>query len=133
MCVNIMGFIGGYVTLIPGFTDEDIKEAYYVIDEIIFNSDLTTNDMVEITISFNIYPSVDDRINRNNLIGSSGYNKTISRENFSGNILEGYYIYCKPLIIEDLKNNVKFKLGLDLMDEIPSEYLEYYSITDHVD
>ena len=127
-----MGFLGGYITLIPGFTTDDKKDAYYVIDEIKFNSDLTTNVMVEITILFNIYPSIDDRVNRNNLIGGLEFNKTILRENFSGNILQEYYIYCKPLIIEDLRQNVIFKLGLDISDEIPSEYSEYYALTDHI-
>ena len=127
-----MGFLGGYNTLIPGFTTDDKKDAYYVIDEIKFNSDLTTNVMVEITILFNIYPSIDDRVNRNNLIGGLEFNKTILRENFSGNILHEYYIYCKPLIIEDLRQNVIFKLGLDISDEIPSEYSEYYALTDHI-
>lgn len=127
-----MGFLGGYNTLIPGFTTDDKKDAYYVIDEIKFNSDLTTNVMIEITILFNIYPSIDDRVNRNNLIGSLEFNKTILRENFSGNILQEYYIYCKPLIIEDLRQNVIFKLGLDISDEIPSEYSEYYALTDHI-
>ena len=127
-----MGFVGGYNTLIPGFTTDDKKDAYYVIDEIKFNSDLTTNVMVEITILFNIYPSIDDRVNRNNLIGGLEFNKTILRENFSGNILQEYYIYCKPLIIEDLRQNVIFKLGLDISDEIPSEYSEYYALTDHI-
>lgn len=127
-----MGFLGGYNTLIPGFTTDDKKDAYYVIDEIKFNSDLTTNVMVEITILFNIYPSIDDRVNRNNLIGGLEFNKTILRENFSGNILQEYYIYCKPLIIEDLRQNVIFKLGLDISDEIPSEYSEYYALTDHI-
>lgn len=127
-----MGFLGGYNTLIPGFTTDDKKDAYYVIDEIKFNSDLTTNVMVEITILFNIYPSIDDRVNRNNLIGSLEFNKTILRENFSGNILQEYYIYCKPLIIEGLRQNVIFKLGLDISDEIPSEYSEYYALTDHI-
>lgn len=127
-----MGFLGGYNTLIPGFTTDDKKDAYYVIDEIKFNSDLTTNVMVEITILFNIYPSIDDRVNRINLIGSLEFNKTILRENFSGNILQEYYIYCKPLIIEDLRQNVIFKLGLDISDEIPSEYSEYYALTDHI-
>lgn len=127
-----MGFLGGYNTLIPGFTTDDKKDAYYVIDEIKFNSDLTTNVMVEITILFNIYPSIDDRVNRNNLIGSLEFNKTILRENFLGNILQEYYIYCKPLIIEGLRQNVIFKLGLDISDEIPSEYSEYYALTDHI-
>lgn len=127
-----MGFLGGYNTLIPGFTDDDKKDAYYVIDEIKFNSDLTTNVMVEITILFNIYPSIDDRVNRSNLLGGFEFNKTISRENFSGNILQDYYIYCKPLIIEDLRKNVIFKLGLDISDEVPSEYSEYYVLTDHL-
>tara|TARA_Y100000996_G_C22279083_1_gene543286 strand:- start:183 stop:566 length:384 start_codon:yes stop_codon:yes gene_type:complete len=126
-----MGFLGGYVTLISGFNDDDKKDAYYVIDEIKFNSDLKTNDIVEITITFNIYPSIDDRINRINLIGSCTFNRRISRENFSENVLQEYYVYCKPLIIECLRKDVAIKLDLDISDEIPSEYLEYYTLTDH--
>lgn len=131
-----MGFLGGFLTIIPEFTDQDKKEAYYVIDEIRFNSDLTTNDMVEITIVFNIYPSVEDRINRSSLIGSNEFNKRIPRNAFTGDILEEYYIHCKPLIIEGLKQNLRFKLGLDILDEIPESSLlenaEYYTLTDHL-
>ena len=127
-----MGFIGGYVTPFTGIVIEDKTDVYYIIDEITFNSDITTNDMGEITIVFNIYPSVDDRINRNNLIGSTEYKKTISRESFSGDILREYYIYCKPLIIEALRFMLIQKLKLDITDEVPSEYSEYYNLTDHL-
>ena len=37
-----MGFIGGYVTPIIGINEEDKKDVYYVIDEIRFNSDIST-------------------------------------------------------------------------------------------
>ena len=48
-----MGFIGGYVTPIIGIDEEDKKDVYYVIDEIRFNSDISTNDTVNINITFN--------------------------------------------------------------------------------
>ena len=127
-----MGFIGGYVTPIIGINEEDKKDVYYVIDEIRFNSDISTNDTVNINITFNIYPSINDRESRINLIGGQEYTKTISRSEFTGNILADYYTYCKPLIIENLKNILIQKLGLDISDDIPSEYSEYYTLTDHL-
>jgi len=127
-----MGFIGGYVTPIIGINEEDKKDVYYVIDEIRFNSDISTNNTVNINITFNIYPSINDRESRINLIGGQEYTKTISRSEFTGNILEDYYTYCKPLIIENLKNILIQKLGLDISDDIPSEYSEYYTLTDHL-
>ena len=33
-----MGFIGAFITPIIGITEEDKKDAYYVIDQILFNS-----------------------------------------------------------------------------------------------
>ena len=65
-----MGFIGGYITPDFGITGEDRKNAYYVIDGIRFNSDITTTDDIVITIIFNIFPSESDRISRINLLGS---------------------------------------------------------------
>ena len=127
-----MGFIGGYVTPIIGIDEEDKKDVYYVIDEITFHSDITTIDTVNVTITFNIYPSINDRESRINLIGGEEYIKTISRSEITGNILEDYYTYCKPLIIENLKIILIQKLGLDISDDIPSEYLEYYTLTDHL-
>ena len=127
-----MGFIGGYVTPIIGINEHDKKDVYYVIDEIRFNSDISTNDTININITFNIYPSINDRESRINLIGGGEYTKTISRSEFTGNILEGYYTYCKPLIIENLKSILIQKLGLDISDDIPSEYSEYYTLTDHL-
>ena len=47
-----MGFIGGYITPDFGITGEDRKNAYYVIDGIQFNSDITTTDDIVITIIF---------------------------------------------------------------------------------
>ena len=61
-----MGFIGGYVTPIPIINEQDKKDVYYVIDEIRFNSDISTNDTVNINITFNIYPSINDRESRIN-------------------------------------------------------------------
>jgi hypothetical protein len=127
-----MGFIGGFITPIIGFSDEDKLNCYYVIDEIIFNSNVQKTDEVSLTLKINIYPSIEDRINRTNLLGGDEYDKIISRSEFSGNILGDYYIYCKPLIIDNIKNVIKGKLELDITDEIPSEYSQYYSLTDHV-
>ena len=115
-----MGFIGSFITPLIGFSDEDKLNCYYIIDEIIFNSNLQETDQVSLTIKINIYPSIEDRVNRINLLGSDEYEKTISRANFSGNILEEYYTYCKPLIIENNNNIIKGKLGIDITDEIPS-------------
>ena len=126
-----MGFIGGYITPDFGITGEDRKNAYYVIDGIRFNSDITTTDDIVITIVFNIYPSESDRISRINLLGSEEIKKNINRTEFTGNILEEYYIYSKPLMIENHRLILTQKLGLDISDEIPSEYSEYYNLTDN--
>lgn len=127
-----MGFIGSFITPMIGFSDEDKLNCYYIIDEIIFNSNLQKTHEVSITLKINIYPSIEDRNTRINLLGSDEYDKIISRSEFSGNILGDYYIYCKPLIIDNIKNVIKGKLELDITDEIPSEYSQYYSLTDHV-
>jgi len=139
-----MGFIGGYLTLISGINtqnataaysatcNEDKTDAYYVIDHIRFKSDMSTNDSGTVTIIFNNYPSFDDRQSRINLIGESEYTKSITRKEFIGNILEDYYIYCKPLIIENLKNVLMLKLGIDNPDDIPPKYSDYYTLTDHL-
>jgi hypothetical protein len=139
-----MGFIGGYLTLISGINiqnatgtysaicDEDKTDVYYVIDHIRFKSDMSTDDSVTVTIIFNNYPSFDDRQSRINLIGESEYTKSITRKEFIGNILEDYYIYCKPLIIENLKYILMLKLGIDYTDAIPPEYSDYYTLTDHL-
>ena len=127
-----MGFIGGYVTPFTGITDEDKTDIYYVIDEITFNSDITTNDTININIKFNMYPSINDRESRINILGSEEYTKIITRSEFTGNILQEYYTYCKPLIIENLRIILTQKLNLDITDEIPSEYSEYYNVIDHL-
>jgi|TARA_B110000977_G_C10877705_1_gene416213 hypothetical protein len=127
-----MGFIGSFITPMIGFSDEDKLNCYYIIDEIIFNSNLQKTHEVSLTLKINIYPSIEDRNTRINLLGSDEYDKIISRSEFSGNILGDYYIYCKPLIIDNIKNVIKGKLELDITDEIPSEYSQYYSLTDHV-
>ena len=126
-----MGFISCFITPFIGFSDEDKLNCYYIIDEIIFNSNLQETDEVYLTIKINIYPSIEDRTNRINKLGSDEYDRIIKRSEFSGNILEEYYNYCKPLIIEKHKNIIKGKLELDITDEIPSEYSEYYSLIDH--
>ena len=127
-----MGFIGSFITPMIGFSDEDKLNCYYIIDEIIFNSNLQKTHEVSLTLKINIYPSIEDRNTRINLLGSDEYDKIISRSEFSGNILGDYYIYCKPLIIDNIKNVIKGKLELDITDEIPSEYSQYYSLADHV-
>jgi len=126
-----MGFIGGYIIPDLGINETDIKNAYYVIDGIQFNSDITTIDEIVIIIIFNIYPSESDRTSRINLLGSEEITKTINRTEFTGNILEEYYIYSKPLMIENHRLILTQKLGLDISDEIPSEYSEYYNLTDN--
>lgn len=127
-----MGFIGSFITPLIGFSDEDKLNCYYVIDEIIFNSNLQHTDEVSVTIRINIYQSIEDRNNRVNLLGSDEYERIITRSEFSGNILSDYYIYCKPLIENNIKNVIKGKLEIDITDEIPSEYSQYYSLTDHL-
>ena len=127
-----MGFIGSFLVPDYGINDEDRLNCYYVIDEIIFNSNLEVHDLINIIIRLNIYPTIQDRNDRVNLLGSEEYEKTINRQEFNGNILENYYIYCKPLIIENKSLILKHKLGLDISDEIPSEYSEYYSLIDHL-
>lgn len=127
-----MGFIGSFITPFIGFSDEDRLNCYYVIDDIIFNSNLQETDEVSLIIKINIYPSFEDRNNRINLLGGDEYKRTISRANFTGNILEEYYTYCKPLIIDNIKNIIRGKLEIDMTDEIPSEYSQYYSLTDHL-
>ena len=129
-----MGFIGSF--LVPDYginEEEDRLNCYYIIDEIIFNSNLEGHDLINIIIRLNIYPTIQDRNDRVNLLGSEEYEKTINRSDFNGNILENYYIYCKPLIKENKKLILKHKLGLDITDEIPSEYSEYYSLIDHLE
>ena len=116
-----MGFIGGYITPDFGITGEDRKNAYYVIDGIQFNSDITTTDDIVITIVFNIYPSESDRISRINLLGSEEIKKNINRTEFTGDILEEYYIYSKPLMIENHRLILTQKLGLDISDEISTK------------
>ena len=127
-----MGFIGSFITPFIGFSDEDKPNCYYIIDEIIFNSNLQHTDEVSVTIRFNIYQSIEDRNNRVNLLGTDEYERIITRSEFLGDILGDYYIYCKPLIENNIKNIIKGKLEIDITDEIPSEYSQYYSLTDHL-
>ena len=127
-----MGFIGSFITPMIGFSDEDKLNCYYIIDEIIFNSNLQKTHEVSLTLKINIYPSIEDRNTRINLLGSDEYDKIISRSEFSGNILGDYYIYCKPLIIDNNKNVIRGKLEIDITDEIPDAYSNYYNLTDHL-
>lgn len=128
-----MGFIGSFLVPDYGINEEDRLNCYYIIDEIIFNSNLEEVDQINIIIRLNIYPNVQDRNDRVNLLGSEEYEKNINRHDFNGNILENYYLYCKPLIIENKNIILKHKLGLDITDDIPSEYSEYSSLTDHLE
>ena len=43
-----------------------------------------------------------------------------------------YSVYCKPFITELLRKDIILILDLDISDEFPSEYLEYYTLTDHL-
>ena len=92
---------------IYGINEEDRLNCYYIIDEIIFNSNLEGLDLINIIIRLNIYPTIQDRNDRVNLLGSEEYEKTINRSDFNGNILENYYLYCKPLIIENKNIDVE--------------------------
>ena len=127
-----MGFIGAFITPIIGITEEDKKDAYYVIDQILFNSNMGEDDEINIIIIFNIYPSENDRKSRINLLGSEEVTKKINRNEFTGNILQEYYIFSKPLLIENHRIILTQKLELDISDEIPSEFSEYYSLLDHL-
>ena len=69
-----MGFIGSFITPIFGITSDDLTNAYYVIDDITYITDNATEN-INVRITFNIYPSRDDRLLRNNLLGSENITK----------------------------------------------------------
>jgi hypothetical protein len=131
-----MGFLGGSLVLESEFTSEDKKEAYYIIDGLKYDLEIQKNDEevvenIKVEIIFNVYITREDRLLRQNLIETRTYERIINRSEIDTLSLSEYYIYCKPLIIEDQRLNVIFKLGLDISDEVPSEYSEYYHLTDN--
>ena len=131
-----MGFLGGSLVLESEFTSEDKREAYYIIDGLKYDLEIQKNDEevvenIKVEIIFNVYITREDRLLRQNLIETRTYERIINRSEIDTLSLSEYYIYCKPLIIEDQRRNVIFKLGLDISDEVPSEYSEYYHLTDN--
>ena len=128
-----MGFIGGYLVPDSGITNDDLTDAYYIIDDISINADLTPSDNnLNLIISVNIYPNMIDRTNRINLLGSDTFTRTIMRSELTNNLLSDSYIYVKPILVSRLTELIRTKLSLTDDQEIPSEYLQYYSLTDHI-
>ena len=139
-----MGFIGGYLVLESDFTLDDKKDAYYLIDGLKYDLEIQNNDQtapaldpalrenIKVEITFNVYNTREDRLLRQNLIETRTYERIINRSEIDTLSLSDYYIYCKDLIIKDLKQNIIFKIGLEISDEIPSEYSDYYALTDHL-
>lgn len=139
-----MGFIGGYLVLESDFTLDDKKDAYYLIDGLKYDLEIQNNDQtapaldpalrenIKVEITFNVYNTREDRLLRQNLIETRTYERIINRSEIDTLSISDYYIYCKDLIIKDLKQNIIFKLGLEISDEIPSEYSDYYALTDHL-
>ena len=130
-----MGFIGASLNLDIGINSYDRTDAYYLIDGI--NYDLETQneqitENIKVTILFNVYNNRNDRLIRANPLESRTYERIVTRSDIDTLSMSDYYIYCKPLIIEELKINLSLKLGNDITDEIPSEYSQYYSLTDHL-
>ena len=127
-----MGFIGGYLVPDSGITNEDLTDAYYIIDDISINADLTPSDNnLNLLISVNIYPSITDRENRINLLGSDTFTRVILRSELAGNLLSDSYVYIKPILINRLTEIVRIKLSLHDDQDIPDSYSDYYSLTDH--
>lgn len=128
-----MGFIGGYLVPDSGIVNDDLTDAYYIIDDISINADLTPSDNnLNLIISVNIYPNITDRTNRINLLGSDTFTRTITRSELTNNLLSDSYIYIKPILVTRLTELIRTKLDLTDDQEIPSEYLQYYSLTDHI-
>ena len=130
-----MGFIGASLNLDTGINSNDRTEAYYLIDGITYdletqNEQITEN--IKVTILFNVYNNRNDRLIRSNPLESRTYERIVTRSDIDILSMSDYYIYCKPLIIEELKINLNLKLGNDITDEIPSEYSQYYNLTDHL-
>lgn len=127
-----MGFTGGYLVPDLGITNEDLTDAYYIIDDISINADLTPSDNnLNLLISVNIYPNINDRENRINLLGSDTFTRVILRSELSGNLLSDSYVYVKPILINRLTEMVRTKLSLNDGQDIPDSYSVYYSLTDN--
>lgn len=127
-----MGFIGGYLVPDSGITNEDLTDAYYIIDDISINADLTPSDNnLNLLISVNIYPSITDRENRVNLLGSDTFTRVILRSELAGNLLSDSYVYIKPVLVNRLTEIVRIKLSLHDSQDIPDSYSDYYSLKDH--
>ena len=127
-----MGFIGGYLVPDSGITNEDLTDAYYIIDDISINADLTPSDNnLNLLISVNIYPSITDREKRVNLLGSDTFTRVILRSELADNLLSDSYVYVKPILINRLTEIVRIKLSLHDGQDIPDSYSDYYSLTDH--
>ena len=128
-----MGFIGGYLVPDSGITNDDLTNAYYIIDDISINADLTPSDNnLNLIISVNIYPNMTDRTNRINLLGSDTFTRTIMRSELTNNLISDSYIYIKPILVTRLTELIRNKLDLTDDQEIPSEYSQYYSLIDHI-
>jgi len=127
-----MGFIGGYLVPDSGITNEDLTDAYYIIDDISINADLTPSDNnLNLLISVNIYPNINDRVNRINLLGSDTFTRVILRSELAGNLLSDSYVYVKPILINRLTEMIRIKLSLQDGQDIPDSYSDYYSLADH--
>lgn len=127
-----MGYIGGYLVPDFGITNEDLTNAYYIIDDISINADLTPSDNnLNLLISVNIYPSITDRENRINLLGSDTFTRVILRSELTDNLLSDSYIYIKPILLNRLTEIIRTKLSLHDGQDIPDSYLDYYSLNDH--
>tara|TARA_Y100000817_G_C16539996_1_gene404027 strand:+ start:34 stop:423 length:390 start_codon:yes stop_codon:yes gene_type:complete len=129
-----MGFIGGYILPNIGITELDRKDAYYIIDDINFLADKTTENDFEVKISISVYPSIEDRNARVNLLETDEYTTRTTRDDITNtdNLLETFYGIIKPMIITRIKPILNIKLNRDTHDEIPSEYSEYCTLTDHL-
>tara|TARA_B100000945_G_C19946472_1_gene396444 strand:+ start:122 stop:511 length:390 start_codon:yes stop_codon:yes gene_type:complete len=129
-----MGFIGGYILPNIGITELDRKDAYYIIDDINFLADKTTENDFEVKISISVYPSIEDRNARVNLLETDEYTTRTTRDDITNtdNLLETFYVIIKPMIITRIKPILNIKLDRDTHDEIPSEYSEYCTLTDHI-
>jgi hypothetical protein len=127
-----MGFIGGYLVPDSGITTDDLTDAYYIIDDISINADLSPSDNnLNLLISVNIYPSITDRRNRVNLLGSDTFTRVILRSELSDNLLSDSYMYVKPILVNRLTEMVRTKLSLHDGQDIPDSYSDYYPLTDH--
>jgi len=127
-----MGFVGGYLVPDSGITNEDLTDAYYIIDDISINADLTPSDNnLNILISVNIYPNITDRENRVNLLGSDTFTRNILRSELTSNLLSESYVYVKPILVNRLTEMVRTKISLHDDQDIPDSYSDYYLLTDH--